>query len=208
MANGRVTTGFSKPYVALYNATDGVVTYSNGQALARGVEVSVEVDEGGDNNFYADNLLAETDSSVFTSGTVTVTVDGLKDPANRLIFGLPEAVDGWTDYDADQKVPFVGLGFIVRVQEDQNVSYVPFILKKLVFNPASTSAATQEENIDWQTQELTARILRDDSAKACWKKLGEQQASEAAAEQMIKQVLGIGDEPTPDPDPDPDPENP
>ena len=44
MANGRVLTGFSLPYIALYSAsTAGVVSYSSGQILARGVSVSLDV---------------------------------------------------------------------------------------------------------------------------------------------------------------------
>lgn len=190
MANGRVITGFSKPYVALYNANGTTVTYSGGMALARGVEVSIEPDEPGDNNFYADNLLAETDSSIFTGGTVTLTVDGLKTAAEKLIYGLPEAdQQGWTHYGLSQSVPFVGVGFVIRVQEDQAVSYVPVVLKKVMFNPANTSAATQEESIDWQTQELTGQLHRDDSANTEWKMVGEAQVSEAAASSMVETAL-------------------
>ena len=39
MANGEVITGFSKPYVARYSESNGTVTYSNVQPLARGVSV-------------------------------------------------------------------------------------------------------------------------------------------------------------------------
>ena len=42
MANGRVCTGFSKPYVAVYSATGGTIKYESGQDLARGVDVSIE----------------------------------------------------------------------------------------------------------------------------------------------------------------------
>ena len=60
MANGKVCTGFSKPYVAIYNYSDGTITYSNGQILARGVEVSIEPESSDATNFYADNVIAET----------------------------------------------------------------------------------------------------------------------------------------------------
>ena len=52
MAAGRVRTGFSLPYVALYSATGTVITYSNGQRLARGVSVSIEAEAEDDNIFY------------------------------------------------------------------------------------------------------------------------------------------------------------
>lgn len=191
MANGRVITGFSKPYVAKYAASEGTVTYSNGQVLARGVEVQIEPEATEDNNFYADNIIAENEAGIFTGGTLTLTVDGLKDAANKLIYGLPTATGGWTDYDNTQAIPHVGVGFVVRVQEGGVVHYVPMILNKVMFNEAATSAATQEESIDWQTQELTAQIFRDDTATQCWKKLGDEQTTEALAEAEIKDFFNI-----------------
>lgn len=41
MANGKVITGYSKPYVALYNNNGGTITYTSGMPLARGVDVSL-----------------------------------------------------------------------------------------------------------------------------------------------------------------------
>lgn len=195
MANGRVITGFSKPYVALYTSTAGTsgytITYSSGQVLARGVDLTIEPETTDNNNFYADNVIAENEAGIFTGGSLTLTVDGLKDAANKLIYGLPTAVDGWYDYDNTQAVPYVGFGAVIRVQEAGAVSYVPLILPRIQFNDSGMSAATQEDQIDWQAQELTAQILRDESVKQCWKKLGEAVASEAAAEAAIKDFLNI-----------------
>ena len=46
MAEGKVCTGFSDPYVAIYNESGGVITYTGGMRLARGVEVSIEPEVG------------------------------------------------------------------------------------------------------------------------------------------------------------------
>ena len=194
MANGRVITGFSKPYVAKYNVTaqtsGDVVSYSNGQYLARGVEISIEPESTDDNRFYADNVIAENEAGIFTGGTLTLTVDGLKDGANRMIYGLPAATsEGWVKYDTDQAIPFVGFGCVVRVQENGVVSYVPLVLPKIMFNEIGTTAATQEDAIDWQAQEMTAQIFRDDTAKRCWKMLGGEQTTEAAALAKITAFL-------------------
>ena len=59
-AAGKVCTGFSKPYVAKYSNAGGVVSYSGCMQLARGVSVSLSLDTTDDNNFYADNIVAET----------------------------------------------------------------------------------------------------------------------------------------------------
>lgn len=193
MAAGKVCTGFSKPYVAKYAASGTTITYSDGQLLARGVDVEIEPETADDNNFYADNVLAESGDKVFTGGTVTLTVDGLFVAAEKLIMGLPTATTGdWIDYDDDQSVPYVGIGFIARYMSDGVTSYTPYVLCKCRFNEISTSAATQEDQIDWQTQELTATIYRGDSAKHAWKKLGKTDYStEDAAEAAIKTLFTI-----------------
>lgn len=192
MANGRVITGFSKPYVALYGESSGTVTYTSGMVLARGVEVQIEPESSEDNNFYADNIVAETGTGIFTGGTVTLTVDGLKDAARKLILGLPEADEaGWTAFGSAMNIPFVGLGFIVRYQEDGVESFMPVMLSKVAFTVPNLDASTQEEDIDWQTQELTATIFRADDANRNWKFEGTAVATEALAEAALKTKLDI-----------------
>lgn len=190
MANGRVITGYSKPYVAKYNVTGGNVTYSNGMPLARGVDVNVEANTTDDNKFYADNIVAENEAGKFTSGTLTLNVDGLKDEADNLISGLT-ASEGYTDYDDDQTIPYMGVGYIIRYQEDGVETFVPFILPKVMFNDHGDAAETQGEQKNWQTQELTAQIYRDDTAKHKWKRRYTAEATEAAAEAKIKTFLNI-----------------
>lgn len=199
-AEGKVCTGFSKPYVAIYSASGGTVTYTSGQILARGVNVSVEPEVGDDNTFHANNVAAEVASGVFTGGTVTLTVDGLFSAAEKLILGLPaektitvgqDETVSVVEYGDDMDIPYMGLGFVVRYQSDGVVTYAPVVLTKVRFQTAGLSAATQEEEIDWQTQELTASMMRDDSANHVWKRVAEDQATEAAAEEALKVMLGV-----------------
>lgn len=192
MAAGKVITGFSLPYVAKYAANEGTVTYSNGMKLARGVEVAISPESTDDNNFYADNVLAESDSGRFTGGEVTLTVDGLLTEAERLIMGLPEAdAQGWMAYGDDQNTPELGVGFIVRYMSDGVTTYVPVVLARVKFAQIELNAATQEDEIDWQTSELTATIMRGEDAKHNWKYVGADVATEAAAEAALKTKLGI-----------------
>lgn len=191
MAAGRVCTGYSKPYVALYSATGGTVTYSSGQILARGVSVSASAESADDNNFYADNVISESENGVFTSGELSMTVDGLLGTAEKLIMGLPASTSGFTDYDDDQVVPDVGVGFIARYMSGGVVTYVPYIFPRCQFSFPNVDAATQEENIDWQTTDLTATIKRAETAKRTWKKVGDPEDTEAAAEAAIKTFFSI-----------------
>ena len=193
MASGRVITGYSKPMVALYSATGNTVTYAEAQDLARGVNVSIEPETADSNDFYADNVLAETASGQFSGGTLTLTVDGLKDAARRLIMGLPEPTEVTVgsetvnvfDYDNRQVIPYVGVGFVVRYMENGVTSYVPVVLPKVQFAVEGLEAATQEDEIDWQTQELTASIMRDDTVEQKWRRVAAAQTTEAKAVAVI-----------------------
>lgn len=196
MAAGKVCTGFSKPYVAKYTLNGTTIVYSSGQLLARGVNVSVDPESTDDNNFYADNIIAETEAGIFTGGTLTLTVDGLKEAAEKLIMGLPAATttivtSGLVGYGDNQSIPDVGLGFVVRYQSGGEVTYTPVIFPRVVFSEIGLDAATQEESIDWQTQELTAAIRRAEDANRNWKHVGADLASEALAEAAIKTFLSI-----------------
>lgn len=190
MANGQVTTGFSKPYVAIYANSGTTITYSGCTQLARGVNVNVEPDTGEDNNFYADNQVAESVAGAFTKGTLTLSVDGLLMAAERLIMGLPAAAENWTDYGDDQNIPYVGVGFVRRVMSEGVTSYIPYVLPKVRFAQVNVAADTQEEEIDWQTEELSASIFRSDDANRTWKRIGTAQTTEAAAEALVKAALG------------------
>ena len=199
MANGKVITGYSKPFVALYNNNEGTITYSSGMPLARGVDVSVEAETGDAVNFYADNVMAESVGGVFTGATITMTVDGLKDAARKLIMGLPNAepltvgsdsVDIYT-YDDRQNIPNVGIGFVVRYMESGVASYQPVVFTKASFSVDGLDAATQEEEIEFQTTELEASLMRDDSEHHAWRKIGAEQTSEADAVVVVRALLNI-----------------
>lgn len=193
MANGRVLTGFSQPFIALYSHTGTTITYSSGQVLARGVSVEIDPDADGDENiFYADNVASESVAGEFNGGTVTLTVDGLLPTAEALLYGLPSADgDGWTHYGDTMNIPYVGVGFVCRYMSSGSTTFVPVVLNKCRFSVPSLSANTQEEDIDWQTQELSGKVLKDDSGNGDWKMVGTAQTTEASAVAMIKTALSI-----------------
>ena len=198
-----VTTGFSKPYIAKYSENAGVVTYSGCMILGRGVSVNVSVETASDNEFWADNQMAETQNGRMTSGTATITVDGLEEEAATMALNLgtpstveipgdpdPTEVD-MLDYTADMQPPYLGLGYVWRTQMKGVVSYRAVILTKIQLSIPSDSAQTEDGGqINWQTQELSATVLRDDSAEAKWKRVSAPQTTEAAAEKIIQTIFG------------------
>lgn len=156
------------------------------------MDVSIEPETSDDNKFYADNTEAETDAGTFSGGTLSLTVDGLHQDAESLIMGLPAAdQSGWISYGDSQTVPFVGVGYIAKYMSDGEITYVPTIIPRVVFNQISNSHATSEDSLNFQTQALTAQIKRADDADRSWKYLGEPQTTEALAEAAIKTKLGI-----------------
>lgn len=196
MAAGKVCTGFSLPYVAVYSNSGSTISYASGQKLARGVSVSVAPEVADNNNFYADNVLAESVNGMFTGGTVTLTVDGLLPAAEKLIFGLGNASTVSTvsvySYDDNATPPYVGIGFIARYMSDGVTSYKAIVLTKCKFSLPTEEAATQEDQISWQTTALNATIMRDDSADHVWKYVGATEySSESAAEADLKKLLSI-----------------
>lgn len=200
MANGKVCTGFSDPFVAKYACAGGAVTFSGGMPLARGVNVSISPDVSDGDVFYADNQAAESDEGQFTGGTVKLTVDGLHQAAERFIYGLPEPVE--VPYGENQKAmmtkhgksanaPYVGVGVVVRYQSAGVTTYVPIILVKAKFKTAGTEAATQEEGKNWQTQDLEASLHRDDTESADWKWVGEDMNTRDEALAVLKGILNV-----------------
>ena len=191
MKAGRVTTGFSKPYIANYAASGTTVTYSNARLLARGVSVNLAPTSSDDNKFYADNVAAESDSGTFTGGEVTLTVDGLFLESYRMIRGIGEPrADGWTVEGKNSAVPYIGIGYITRWMSGGKTGYTPTILCKTKFNIPEEAANTQEDAIDWQTQKLTATLMRDDSTDEAWKLIGADFSSESEAEAALIAALG------------------
>ena len=188
-----VTTGFSLPYVAKYVNTTGTNVFSDGIKLARGVSVAVDATVIEDNNFYADNVIAESENGNVSGGTLTLTVDGLSPTARRLIMGLPTAnTAGWTSYGDSAAQPYVGVGFLRRTMNDGTTNWWAVVFPKCKFAFDGEDAETQEDQISWQTKELEATFMRDDTSNHVWKYVNDTAyATEALAEAALKTFLSI-----------------
>lgn len=182
MANGRVITGFSHPVYSLHSGSTRTANI-----LARGVSASIEVESADSVDFYADNGLAETYGGGFTGGTLNLTVDGLLDAAEHDLFGRETTDEGWKFYNKDDVIPETSVGFIVRYMSGGVTSYVPVILSRCRFNLEGTSANTQAEGIEFQTQELSAKILIPENGN--WKMVGAAETTEAAAITSLEEAI-------------------
>ena len=192
--------GLSKPYYATYSATGSAVSYTSGGVLGKATEANIEIETSEDNNLYADNGIAETDRQ-FTGGTLTLSTDDLSQEVSKAILGLKEealdTIEGITDedvqeliYDDTQQTPYLGVGFIVKKVRGGVTMWRAVVLTKIMFSIPSDAATTQGESIEWQVPELSATIMRDDSATHMWKREATF-TTEAQAEAYIKDRLNI-----------------
>lgn len=166
------TVGLSKPYYAKYAASGSAVTYTGFAALGKAVELSVDLDDNGSNVLYADNGAAESVTN-FSGGTLTITTDDLLLAAAADILGLTTGSGSSTNeviFKADQVAPYVGFGVIVKKVQSGTVKWMAVLFPKVQFSNPGVEANTQGETIDWQTPELSATIMRDDTADGVWQR--------------------------------------
>lgn len=170
-----VGTGYRHPMFAEYSESGGSVTYTDLASLGRGVSMEWDIEVADDNNFYADDIVAEAIGGFFQSGSGTAVIDGLDETTAKKILGLAatrtETIGGESvvvQGYGDSTPPYLGLGFIRREMMNGTTYYKPVIFPKVRFSMPSGSAATQEESIDWQTQELSFTIFRDDTSNKEW----------------------------------------
>lgn len=181
--------GLSKPYFALYTAsgTPITVSYSGATVLGKYTEMNIEVEASDDNILYADNAPAESDKA-FTGGTFTMSTSDLSLTNVQTLFGITPDSDGWTVFDDNMTNPYFGMGGIIKKIVNGTTTWVAFILDKVQFAIPSIAAITQGESIEWQTQELSATILRSDEGDHPWFRMQEY-TTEALAEAAITTFL-------------------
>lgn len=201
-AAGRVCVGYSDPYVALYGCEGENVTFTDGRRLARGVSVSIAPEAAAENDFYADNELAESETGHISGGTMSLTVDGLHQAAERFVYGLPEPEDvsygdnktaKITKYPSAMEIPYTGVGVVVHYKSKGASICVPVIVLKNKFKAPTTEAATKGKETAWQTQTIETTFMPDDTSEPSWKWVGEDCATRAEAVAILKGILNVAD---------------
>lgn len=186
--------GLLKPYYANYAENDGTVTYSNGGRIAKAISVDLALDNTDPVILYADDGPAET-VSAFSGGTLTLGIDELSIATAGALLGLTPSEDTTSggsvlEFPDSNTAPYVGVGFIVRKMVNNVQKFMAVILTKCKFNIPEEAYQTMGETIEFQTPELTATVLRDDTNKHNWK-IWNLCADEASAEAWIKSKLAI-----------------
>lgn len=199
LAAGRVGVGFSDPVVGLYKGTGEPGTHTDGMKLARGVSVSFNITTADDSVFYADDVSAESDTNMFSSGTMTLVVDGLHAKAERFINGEPEPEEVTVGGQQIQlqrtgrtaNAPYVGFGFIRVYQSHGTMMFVPVVLPKCKFRQTTPDGETQTERKNYQTTSLTADLHRIDGDSNDWKWMGPDYSTRDEARAALHALLGV-----------------
>lgn len=194
--------GLSIPTCGEYNAVGTKVTYSNPYTADHAVEYSFEAETSDDNELYADNRVKESSTGKFNTGTLTLQTADLEPALSMKLLGLKEVsrtVNGKEVleivYDDDQEAPPLGFGIIEEHQIDNVTKYLPIIFAKVVFNIPGNAATTRGAEVDWQTKEITAKVMRsehvDENYKYPWQfSPKELFATEEEARDYMEYVLG------------------
>ena len=176
----------SDPMYAKYSASGTTVSYSNGGSAGYARSVDVSLDDSEDNELYGDGVIVAVDRK-FAGGTITVGTTEMDDATVAAMLGVTQsAITGITAitdtnpkeliYDDNIDTPYVGYGFVIEGNVDDaedptgDPYYRAVVFAKIMFSLPDSSLATREKDIDWQTPELSGKILRDDSADHVWKR--------------------------------------
>lgn len=193
--------GLSRPYVARYSENGaGTVTYSGGVRAGRAVEYSFSLnDTGADNNFCCDNEVGESASGVFSGGSLSWTVAELEQGISEMILGLHTEQVAVGDetvtelvYDESMASPYMGAGIIEKMIVRGQTKWRAVVFTKTQFAVPEMAATTQGETIEWQTDAITANVMRDDSTTHKWLRTAVFD-SESKADAYICHIFNITD---------------
>ena len=176
--------GLLKPRVAKYAVSSGTVSYSDGQIIGKAITHELTLNNADPVVLYADDGAAESVGG-FSSGTLTIGIDELPMSVAGLLFGItPETsttpAGSIVTFDDDAEPPYLGYGVVVPKIHNGTKTYLAVLLKKIKFVLPPDSFETRGETVTFKTPELTATVMRDDSAKHPWRKWAEFGTEDAA----------------------------
>lgn len=158
-------------YYAKCLKADGVTTgYTGGvKMMGKAISASFTPTNPEENPLYANNGVAENDSSSASGGTLDMTLDRLKQDAAADLYGLTvtevtanvgeTAVKGRAlkYYGNEQSAP-VGVAFVRMHQEDGMRNHEVVLYRSVTFGMPAQDAQTKGESIEWQTPEISGTV--------------------------------------------------
>ena len=131
--------------------------YKPGMVITRGVSIS-ETYNREDNEFYADDSLAENDNSTVSSD-ISITGAEFTPEARVMCFGdvLVEENGVPVYYKNGEQTPYLGVGYITSDKRNGKQSYYANWIHKMQFALQGSSAQTKGERVDWETATATGK---------------------------------------------------
>ena len=161
-------------YYSKATIANGVVTgYAGVKTMGKAISASFEPSTPDDNPLYANNAVAENDSSGASGGTLTLTLDRLTQEAAADLYGLTvedvevtvgdtpgTQVDGTAlKYTGNEQSAPVGVAFIRQNQVDGVRNHEVILYRRATFSMPADSAQTMGESIEWQTPEIEGAVM-------------------------------------------------
>ena len=158
-------------YYAKCVKNEGVtIGYSGGvKMLGKAISANFTPNNPEDNPLYANNGVAENDSSSASGGTLDMTLDRLKQDAAADLYGLAveevTANVGGTEvtgqalkYRGNEQSAPVGVAFVRMHQQDGMRKHEVVLYRSVTFGMPNEAAQTMGEAIEWQTPELSGVV--------------------------------------------------
>ena len=161
-------------YYSKATIANGVVTgYAGVKTMGKAISASFEPNTPDDNPLYANNAVAENDSSGASGGTLTLTLDRLDQAAAADLYGLEvedvsvnvgaspgTPVEGTAlKYTGNEQSAPVGVAFIRMNQVDGVRNHEVVLYRRATFSMPAEEAQTLGESIEWQTPEIEASVM-------------------------------------------------
>lgn len=161
-------------YYSKATIADGVVTgYAGVQTMGKAISASFKPNTPDDNPLYANNAVAENDSSGASGGTLTLTLDRLTQDAAADLYGLtvedvsvtvgeePGSSEKGTalKYKGNEQSAPVGVAFIRQNQVDGVRNHEVILYRRVTFSMPADNAQTLGESIEWQTPEISGTVM-------------------------------------------------
>ena len=151
-----------------------------GKVMGKAITVNASPSSN-DTKLYADDGVAESDTSFTEGSTITVNTDHLSLEIQADLLGHTYAA-GEMISSKDDVAPYVGFGFIGKTKKDNVMGWVAKWYPKVQFGEPSDENQTKEETVSFQTPTIEGSFYSDDNG--IWKEEAEF-ATEAAALEWV-----------------------
>lgn len=175
-------------YYSKATIANGVVTgYAGVQTMGKAISASFDPNTPDDNPLYANNAIAENDSSSASGGTLALTLDRLTMDAAADLYGLEveevsvnvgeapgtKATGKALKFTGMEQSSPVGVAFIRMNQEDGVRNHEVVLYRRVTFGMPAEEAQTLGESIEWQTPEIEGSVmgLEGDGTNAWYEKV-------------------------------------